>query len=305
MAISFFRQLPSVAQKVATANDASAPQILADALGQIVAPDFSVSTAQIADADGLTSPQFTAVVYRVTQQSDRPPVVLADDAAAAIDLIEHLSVDTLRVSYARIALAKKLKKAKVPNGEDRTNITLGIVYARRSSISLEAAAEELYRLNSETSYSFWPDMIVVDSIGVINYAVQFPGEGVSGDFLPPAEGAFKRGAPPIYIVVVMRPMAAHSFAKMVAFLIPHLQLFAPDAGATRQLNWGEVLDNLSKQAVTVLGFQPNLKGEIVPVPRDEYADRFMPQVPVVIEDAAGNVMSTVTNQFISIFTFVV
>ena len=209
-------------------------------------------------------------------------------------MTEQLTIDVLRASYARIALAKRLKKPQVPTGEVRTNITLGIIYARRSSISLDVASEELYRLNSQTAYSFWPDMIVIDSVGVVNYAVQFPGEGVSGDFLPPADGAFQGGAPPTYIVIVIRPMAAHSFTKMACFLIPHLQLFSPNGSSTRQLNWSVILDDLPKQAVTVLGFQPNLKGQLVPVPRDEYADRFMPQAPVVIEDQAGNVLSTIT-----------
>lgn len=47
-------------------------------------------------------------------------------------------------------------------------------------------------------------MIVVLSKGIINYAVQFPGEGLSGDFLPPAEGALDQYSPPLYVVMVIR-----------------------------------------------------------------------------------------------------
>jgi hypothetical protein len=290
---SFPNKILVAAQTVASAIEASAAKTFVDALGQIVGPDFSVSRAAIVDGTGLISPLFPAVVHRATRGAAPAETVVANGAAAAIDLIEELTIDTLRSSYARIALAKRLEKTKMKTGENRTNITLGLIYARRSTISLELASEELYRLNSQTTYSFWPDMIVVDSVGVVNYAVQFPGESVSGDFLPPAEGAFQRGAPPIYIVVVMRPTAAHSFSKMVAFLIAHLQLFAPDGTSIKQLKWNEILDDVPKQAVTLLGFQPNLKGEIVPVPRDEYTDRFMPQTPVVVEDNVGDVLANI------------
>jgi hypothetical protein len=213
MNTSFSSKLLIAAQRLAQATEASAPRALADVLGPIVAPDFSVRATNIVDADGLTSPHFAAVVHRAPLRPDHQTSVDADDAAAIVDLIEQLTVDEFRGSYARIVAAKQLRKTKVTTGENRTNITLGIIYARKTRMSLEAASEELYRLNSETLYSFWPDMIVVDTIGVVNYAVQFPSEGVSGDFLPPAEGAFQRGAPPTYIVIVMRPYGGAFFCK--------------------------------------------------------------------------------------------
>jgi hypothetical protein len=76
-------------------------------------------------------------------------------------------------------------------------------------------------------------MLIVASTGVINYGVQFPGEGVSADFLPPGEGALEAFTPAMYIVMVMRPSGAHSLNKMIAFLITHLEIFSPGARVPR------------------------------------------------------------------------
>ena len=59
-------------------------------------------------------------------------------------------------------------------------------------------------------------MIVVAATGAIHYAVQFPGEGVSGDFLPPGDGALDAYTPPMYIVMVMRPTGVYTLNKMLA-----------------------------------------------------------------------------------------
>ncbi len=70
---------------------------------------------------------------------------------------------------------------------------------------METLALEVERLNAETIDSSWPDVVAVADTGTIQYAIQFPGEGLSGDFLPPAEGALQNHVPPIYVVLVLRP----------------------------------------------------------------------------------------------------
>jgi len=49
---------------------------------------------------------------------------------------------------------------------------------------------------------------------------------------------------------------------------------------------------VSKQGITVSGFQYNLKGELVPVPRQFYNDRYLPPLPVRIEDRSGDLLCT-------------
>jgi hypothetical protein len=173
-----------------------------------------------------------------------------------------------------------------------TNRTLGVIFARRSSVSLDLLAEELYRLNSETPHDQWLDMLIVGSVGVVNYAVQFPGENISGDLLPPAEGALKGTPPAFYVVIVMRPTGEYSFNKLLAFLVAHLHFFSPDVAA-QQLDSNKILDGVPNLAVTHLGFQANLSGELVPVPPEDYRGRILPQSPITLEQPSGTILSTI------------
>jgi len=279
---------------ILAAPESSANRIVNSSLNTFLGPAFTVGSGLIVDKDGTKSVTFPSVVYRQTRESENESdqTIPSDTVAAVIDVYDQLDIDTFRNAYSRIAAAKKLKKGAVPKvGQERTNVTLGIIFARHSLVPMEVLAQELYRLNLETSFRQWPDMIVVASMGVVNYAVQFPGETLSGDFLPPTEGAFKNGAPAFFVVVVMRPTGNLSFNKMLAFLIAHLSIFSP--GLTPPLpKWLNILDGVPQTAITYLGFQPNLSGELVPVPRERYNDRLIPQIPVVIEDGDGNLLST-------------
>lgn len=155
---------------------------------------------------------------------------------------------------------------------------------------MENFAEELECLNAQTPSREWPDMIVVASTGTINYAVQFPGESLIGDYLPPAEGALANYTPPIYVVMVMRPAGTYTFNKMAAFLVAHLGIFTPGA---KLPNFSQILEGLPKTAVTISGYQYSLGGDLVPVPRQFYNDRYMPPPPILIENQEGHLLSTI------------
>lgn len=49
--------------------------------------------------------------------------------------------------------------------------------------------------------------------------------------------------------------------------------------------------------MTVCSYQYNLGGELLPVPREFYNDRYLPPLPLRIEDRKGTLLSTV--QFLS------
>src|SRR5258708_3977257 len=149
---------------------------------------------------------------------------------------------------------------------------------------MERLAEELDRLNQQTPSAQWPDMLVVLNAGTINYAVQFPGEGALGDYLPPAEGALLGFTPPFYVVPVVRPAGEYAFNKMVAFLLAHLAIFSPGA---KLPNWVDVLDGTPKEALTLGGYQYSLAGQLVPVPKEFYTDRYAPPPPVHLYDQQG------------------
>jgi hypothetical protein len=271
---------------------ASLSNTLNDALCSFIGNQYRAASAYVTDLTGRKSATFASVIHIASASADSADsrAVPADAIAAVIDVCEELDLEAFRAAYGRVAEAKRLKKTAVPQGENRTNITLGIVLAARSAIPLETIGEELDRLNSKTPSSRWPDMIVLASTGVINYGVQFPSESITGDFLPPAEGALANYLPSIYVVIVIRSTGAYAFNKMLAFLLAHLGIFSPTAELP---HWGKILEGVPENVMTMTGFQYNLQGDLVPVPRHFYNDRYLPPRPLLIQDAHGNVLSTI------------
>jgi hypothetical protein len=280
-------------QAFASATGATLPSILNRLLERFLGVSFRATSASVVDQDGNRTTTFASVVYAAPEGAARPnqQSIPADATAAVIDVCTDLDLDNFRAGYARIAQAKRLKKGVVPRLDvPSTTTTLGIIFALRSALPLDNIAEELERLNTQTPGREWPDMVVVASTGAVHYAVQFPGETLSGDFLPPAEGALDNYTPPMYVVIVVRPTGAHTFNKMMAFLIGHLAIFLPEA---KLPNWSQILEGVPRQALTISGFQYNLGGDLLPVPRQFHNDRYLPPLPMRIEDRRGNLLSTI------------
>ncbi len=284
-------------EEVVLATELTLPGVLNDVLGRFLGWPFKATPGWAVDRDGKRTETFASVIHTppVAAASAVPDGIPADTVAAVIDASQSIDLDGLRSSYRRIAEAKSLRKSPAPrlDAMPNTTITLGIIFALRSVLPLEDIAEELDRLNTQTPSRQWPDMVVIASTGVINYAVQFPGEQISGDFLPPAEGAVASYTPPMYVLIVMRPTGTYTFNKMMAFLIAHLGIFSPGA---RLPEWAQVLEGVSRYAVTITGYQYNLSGELLPVPRHLYNDRYLAPLPIRIENGQGNLLSTL--QFI-------
>jgi hypothetical protein len=254
---------------------------------------YRVASATIDDTDGVVSDSFAAVVYTAkgNSPSAAPMQLPADSVAVVVDATDNLTIESFQVAYARVARAKRLKKSPAPKMDSpTTTVTLGVIYAQKSNFPLEVFAEELERLNAETPSREWPDMIVVGSMGAIQYAVQFPGESLSGDYLPPAEGALNNYIPAVYVVIVLRPTGIFTFNKMMSFVVAHLCIFLPGAKLS---NFTEFLDDVPKMAVVVSGYQYDLNGNLNPVPRNQYQDRFVPALPFQITDRRGEHMATI------------
>lgn len=278
---------------VAAATGAALDGILNVSIEQFLGWPYRTASGRILDRDGSRTQAFSTIIYTAPGGSAATVgAIPADTAAAVIDASESMDLDSFRAAYARIAFAKRLKKSPAPRLEDTpsTTVTLGVIFAQRSGVPLERFAAELERLNAQTPSREWPDMVVVASIGSINYAVQFPGESVSSDFLPPAEGALANYTPAMYVVMVMRPAGTHTFNKMMSFLVAHLAIFSPGA---KLPNFSHILQEVPKTAVTLSGYQYNLGGDLMPVPRQFYNDRYMPAIPIRIEDHKSELLATI------------
>lgn len=280
-------------QKLA-ASTGSLADALNQALNQLLTWPLRAARGSAKDAQGQETEVFGTVIHTASQSQSgsEPSEFDADNVACVIDVDDRLDVERLRVAYERIACAKRLKKTPSPIVPIAfsTTVTLGMIVARDAAVPFEPLAEELDRLNRQHPGREWPDMVAVLSKGVINYAVQFPGENVMGDFLPPAEGATARYSPPIYVVMVVRPTRRFTFNKMCSFLMAHLMIFSPGASLPA---WNRILEDSPTEAMTLTGYQYNPSGKLVPVPMELYNDRYIPPRPFLIEDQQGNLLATV------------
>jgi hypothetical protein len=280
---------------VSVADSPHLSSALNNALEKLLTWPFRVDTG-VASFDGESTEEFSTLVYVGSEPVPTSPVsVNADNLACVIDVCECFDLAAFRASYERVARAKQLKKSlptHIP-GTPHTTVTMGILVARDSDVPLESLAEELEGLNSRHPDRIWPDMVVVLAKGVINYAVQFPGTGVLGDYLPPAADVSADRVPAMYIVMVVKPTGDFAFNKMCSFLLAHLALFSPGSNLP---NFTTLLEGVPQQVLTMHGYQYNLSGQLAPVPRHFYNDRLLPVRPYLIHGPKGELLSAL--QFI-------
>lgn len=277
-------------QKIATSSESLA-DALNETLNQLLPWPFHATKGSVRDAGGQTTNGFATVIQTTTSQSDTDDEIInADNVACVIDVVESIGVEEFHNAYERIACVKRLKKTPLPPnlGIACTTVTLGIIIAREAEVPIQLLAEKLDHLNSQHEDSERTDMVVVLTKGIINYAVQFPGEGIAGDFLPPAEDALTNYTPPIYVLVLVRPTGLFSFNKMYSFLLGYLAFVYP---GVQLLEWNKILEGTPDGAIIISGYQYNLAGKLMSVPPEYFNDRYIPPRPFLIEDQRGELLS--------------
>ena len=281
-----------IGQKIHEAAGADLGRELNAGIAEIIGWPYLVSSGRVEDATGKTTASFACVVHTATNDSAAQNIVATDNAAVVIDVIEDMGLDEFRAAYERIAEAKRLQKSPMPDlkGIAVATVTMTMIFARRATVSLEALAEELQRLNESRPDREWPDMIAVSGVGIISFACQFPGDPKLGDIFPPDQEGLNNSLPSWYVIVTMRPTLDGTFNKMVAFIAGYAAVFSPGAKVP---NFTLLLEGVCSNIVTLTGYQYNLAGELKPVPRQFYADRYIPPLPMRIEDNRGELLSTV------------
>jgi hypothetical protein len=258
---------------------AKIPEVLSAYLGTA----FAVHAGYIAAAAGHEMLGFHAIVHTVRSS---PPAFQPEEVACVIELVERLDLASLATAYGKIAAAKALPKPPIPKSGTtvRTDRTLGMILAKSSTVAMDAIADELDRLNQQNPSSNWPDMIAVLGVGTLNYAVQFPGEGVTGDLVPPAADTTGERRPAMYVVMALKPAGDFTFNKVVSYLIAHLGIFALSADLPK---FPEILKGTTDRSIILSGYQWDKNNNLVPVPPEFRNDRYIPPQPYRIEGPKG------------------
>lgn len=265
---------------------------LAQTLNKILATHlgwpYRVRAGSATDVDGLATGGFSTLIYTATETEVPPePVsVSAESLAGVVEVIQSLDSVTLRAAYEKIAIAKSLRKTTAPPSP-YLNTTLGIIFALESPLSLEELGQRLDELNKTHPSHLWADMVVVLGKGALHYAVQFPGEPISGDFLMPGED-IGFGAP-MYIHLFARP-GNLALNRMCSILFMHAALFSP---GVKLPDREATLIDVPQVGMTLAGYQSNSKGLLVPASADHYRGGTAFRHPLLlrIEDQHGALLS--------------
>ncbi len=280
---------PSISDRVradglALANSSeSLASKIPQALSTYIGTAFAVHAGYIAPADEREVPSFHAIVHTARSL---PPAFRPEEVACVIEAVEDMDLASLATAYTKIAAAKAIPKPPIPKSETtvRTDRTLGIILAKSSSVALDVLAAELDRLNPQVPSSNWPDMVAVLGVGTLNYAIQFPGEGVLGDLVPPAADTTGERRPAMYIVMALKPAGDFTFNKALSYLVAHLGIFAPSADLPK---FPEILKGTTDKSIILSGYQWDRNNNLVPVPPEFRNDRYIPPQPYRIEGPNG------------------
>jgi hypothetical protein len=286
----FFR----AGQQIIVAPAADLSDELNRQLNRLLSWPFQAASGVAYDRNDLTTASFGTLIFTRVQGAEiaegQPVSIAADTLACAIDVSRTIDLDGLHRAYERVVQAKTLKKSPAARNVTHTTITFGVIFAVEAAVPLERLADELHRLNQQTPSAYWPDMVVVASHGLISYGVQFPGElAISGQFLPPAEGALANYIPAIYVVMIITTGGGYTFNQMMHTVLAHLGIFSPGAGLPDREAVTQGVQNL---VLTQSGYQYNLAGELKPVPAEHVQGRMLPQRPFLVQDKKGETLAT-------------
>jgi hypothetical protein len=263
-------------------------ECLNSTLNQFLTWPFRAGSAYIIDTEGNNA-SFDTVIYTnsETNSEDQPVKINVDKYACAIHVIESFSQEVLRDGYENIAVFKRLIRTPTPKTGVPINTTpLGIIFAVDSTVPIEKIAELMILQNHNHPSTEWPDMVAVLTHGTVNYAVQFHGGPIEGDFLLPSIKSPQ--IMPMYVHVFAHGLGLYSMNKMCAFLFMHLLTFSP---GTKLPIADVVLEDVSPYGITFGAYQFNLKGRLVSLPDEMYSGRRFPPIPIRIEDQKGKLLS--------------
>ncbi len=164
--------------------------------------------------------------------------------------------------------------------------TLGIIFCLDSEDSLDRIAEAIIEINRDFPSREWPDAVIILRKGAVNYALQFEGEKIKGDFLLPTTTGFP--IMPMYVHVVARATGRSTFNWLCGFLFMHLEIFSPGVKLPKR----DEIAGASSIVMNFGGYQFNQQWTLVPEMHSEKGAGLR-NLPFRIESQKGELLSHV------------
>ena len=258
-------------------------KVLADYFGW----PYQIRSGSARDNDGLTAGVFPVMVYSATEKEPRPePITIsADSLACVVEIVDKLDLGGLQRAYETIAIAKGLKKTTVAPSP-YLNTTFGVILAFESDLPIETIGSHIDELNRKHDSYLWPDAVVVLGAGILNYAGQFPGEPLLGDFLLPGKD-IEWGAA-MYIHLFAHP-ADRALNRLCSLLFMPAALFSPGIKLPER---EAILEGVPQFGMSIAAYQSKVKGGLVAVPEETYREgTVFASHPIRIESPSGELLA--------------
>lgn len=231
-------------------------------------PGFHIDSAAIRDSAGSQTPVFQTVLSVTPIEAE---VANADGVACVAYVCQSVDETKLREAYDRIAQAKSLKKAP-PKKPEQSTVTVGLVIAAQSAVSLSRLAEQIKDVTVQFPHNRHADMIAVLSRGVIGYCVRFPGDRGLMERLPSPDEVRPWAASTLTHLVSTATMT-YALNQVVGYMTGQLAFFAP--GKTIP-DMKAILEGVPETRNILATYQETLSGklaeinEVLPIERPLY-----------------------------------
>jgi hypothetical protein len=267
-------------------------EMLCAALAPLLAPSFEIGFVGVRTPTGDVLIEQALVIYiRPPQVSDPPaPYVTAESVAGVLYVTKMLNEESLADGYALIGQVKALPGHDQAPGDRWHHVPVGMIIACDCDRPLEKLIDSIARINSRVPSTRWADAISVLSRGIINYAAQFEGGEIGGDFiLPNTAGAMQFA---MYVHVMISSLGTYTFNRTCGLLFMHLGCFS---GKTELPTGQMVMEGVRRVAVNPRAYMFNPIDLLVPVPDEMRQDRGygLQLLPYRIESQEGKLLSRV------------
>ena len=269
-------------------------KILKEFLNSHLPQRFRASSGILIDNENNISRQTDVIIYDalsspIYRHSEKTQIIPFDTVVAVIEVKSCLNKNEIKDAFEKIVSCKKLKKRPLsqldqrPTGSRLTTIgTFGIIFGFDSDTKLETLAENIKEFNKDYESKLWPDMVIVLDKGVINYGISYPGEmDIAGVLAPLCDDKFP--VPPFYVNLIVHKDEEFSLNRFFSDLLSHLT-FYPRRPSTPPFE--VILEGTKKKAMTITGYQFNMKRELKTVPPEMYKNP-KPPISMRVDDSSG------------------
>ena len=267
-------------------------QRLCEILEPLLRPDFRIGFVGVkGEADDVLIER-ALLIYTTTsaEPEGSKQYVAPETVAGTLHVTKILNEESLAAGYALIGKVKALPGHDTDSVDGWHHVPVGMIVTCDCDRPLEQLVDAIANLNANVPSTRWADAVSVLSRGMINYAVQFEGRKIGGDFILPNKAGAMQFA--MYVHVMVSSPGSYAFNRTCGFLFMYLGCFSRRTSLpTNQM----VMEGVSRIAVNTRAYMFDETDHLVPVPDEMRQDRGygLQLMPYRVESQNGELLSRV------------